>query len=143
MSAVAPTAAAPMPGPPRVIEVAPGSTTLPAGVRAAAPAAPPGAVPAAGAAPVVAAPGVQQAGRGVSLLRRALAIMPLATGLTQLVLGLMITKGTVSLIGVPLLGSLPKFIVGGLVASSAGPSVISGVMQLLGKQPPAVGAMRG
>lgn len=61
--------------------------------------------------------------------------MPLASGITQILLGIFITKGTISLAGVPLLGSIPKFIVGSLVASTAGPSVISAVMQLLGKGP--------
>lgn len=142
----APAHTAPAATGPRVVELAAGSTLLPAGASAASAAAPAGpqaaATPAAGedagsaTSDSKAAPAPQQARRGVALLGRLLGVMPLAAGLTQIMLGLMITRGTVSIAAVPLLGSLPKFLVGGLVASTATPSLMGGIMKLLGKDAP-------
>lgn len=132
----APTAVIAAPGP-RVVEIASGSVTMPEGASASSGTVPPPDPAAATPAPDSAmdAPAPVQARKGAALLGRALGLMPLAAGLTQIVLGLMITRGTLSLAAVPVLGALPKFLVGGLVASTAMPSVASGVMKLLGKEP--------
>jgi hypothetical protein len=145
--------AAAAPAGPRIVEIAGGSLSMPGGAGEGAgppapagtaapqatspvPAGQPAATPAPGtpASPAASAPA--QAKGGVALLGRLLGILPLAAGLTQIVLGLMITRGTISIAAVPLLGALPKFITGGLVASTAMPSVMSGVMKLLGKEGP-------
>jgi hypothetical protein len=59
--------------------------------------------------------------------------MPIAAGVAQVIVGLMISRGTVSLAAVPLIGGLPKMIIGGLVASTAMPSIMQGAARLLGK----------
>ena len=144
-----PTAAAPAPPQtpppppatqgPQIIEIA-GSPVPPAATGGAphsvAPGQPPASTPAntAAAHSTASSPtGPVQAKAGASLLGRVLALLPIATGVVQVVLGLMITRGTVSLAAVPVLGALPKFVVGGLVTSTAMPSIMQGVRRLLGK----------
>lgn len=143
---------------PQIVYVPPGSMQLPSGYSGA-PAAPStpaataanGAVPAQpGAAPpaitpaptpgaatgptaTVATTGATAARVGASLLGRAMALLPIAAGLTQTIVGLLITKGTIPITAAPLIGGLPKFVVGGLVAATATPTLLGGVARLLGK----------
>jgi hypothetical protein len=77
--------------------------------------------------------GIEQAKKAPSLLQRILGIMPVATGLTQALLGFFITNGRVSLAAVPLLSKLPPFLVGSLVAATAMPTLLQGIGKLIGK----------
>lgn len=74
-----------------------------------------------------------QARSGASLLSRVMGLIPIGTGVVQSAVGMLITRGTISLVGIPVLGSLPPFIVGGLVAATAMPSIVRGIGKLLGK----------
>jgi fructose-specific phosphotransferase system IIC component len=51
----------------------------------------------------------------------------------QLAVGFLITRGTIPIAAAPLIGSIPKFIVGGLVAASSSQQILAGVRALLGK----------
>jgi hypothetical protein len=74
-----------------------------------------------------------QASQGASLLKRALGLVPLLAGVAQLVVGFMITRGTIPIAGAPLIGSIPKVLLGGLVAGSSTQQIFAGVRALLGK----------
>lgn len=76
---------------------------------------------------------LSQGRAGVSLLQRLAGLIPLAAGIAQIVVGFMITKGTIPLVAVPLLKSLPPFIVGALVSATAMGPVTAGLGKLLGK----------
>lgn len=77
--------------------------------------------------------GLKQALAGGGLLGRVLGLIPLAAGLTQAIAGFFITRGTISLAAVPILGSMPAFLVGSLVAATAMPSIMGGIGKLIGK----------
>ena len=130
---------------PKLLFVPAGSITSPAGYAApqaavapVAPSAPADpAVPAPGTpeATQAAAAGPAQAHHGASMIGRVLGVIPLLAGVTQLLVGLAITRGTLPMAGIPLIGGLPKFLIGGLVAATSTTSLMEGVGKLLGKTP--------
>lgn len=124
---------------PRVVYVkpsmlVPGGTPAPAAKPAAptAPAAPTQPAATTPAQPTAPSAPAQQAKAGPGLLQRALGAIPLAAGLTQALVGFMITNGTISLAAVPLLGTVPGWIVGTLVGATAVTSIMQGVRAVLG-----------
>lgn len=132
MSAAASPTAASLP---RITYVAP-SLSGPGGAVAAPPATPAAPAQPAAHTPAATLPaktGAKQASKGVSLLGRVMGLIPLAAGLAQAIAGFFITRGTISLAAVPILGSLPAFLVGGLVAATAMPSIMQGIGKIIGK----------
>lgn len=50
-----------------------------------------------------------------------------------MIVGLLITRGTIPITAAPLIGAVPKFVIGGLVAATATPTLLGGFARLLGK----------
>ena len=124
---------------PRVIYMAP-SMLLPKGVTAPPQAAAPAqaATPQAAQAPAATGTAAHAGIAGpaqakVGVLQRILGLLPVATGLAQAMIGFFITNGKISLAAVPLLGKMPAFLIGGLVAATAMPTLMQGIAKLLGK----------
>ena len=112
----------------------PGGAQPAAGQPAGTPAAPkPSSAPSPTPQAQPARSGAAQAAAGPSLLGRLMGLVPLAAGLTQAAVGFMITNGTISLAAVPLLGSVPGWIVGTLVGATAVGSIMQGVKAVLGR----------
>lgn len=126
---------------PRMLEVAGGSMLSPQAVRAAE--APGGTGGTAGAATEPAPPrrgvlGAVDAAAGSGLLARVMALIPLAAGVTQAVVGFMITKGTIPIVAAPLIGGWPRILVGTLVAATSAPTIMAAVARLTGRTLPGV-----
>lgn len=121
--------------PPQVVyvapsQVSPGGSATPAAPTQEAPA--PAATPTTATAPK-AAEGSTQAKKGANMLGRIMGLIPLAAGVAQVLVGFMITRGTLGIGAVPLIGKLPPLIAGGLVSSTAVTSIMAGLGKILGK----------
>lgn len=135
------TSAAAAPTGPRIVSIAPGSLLLPQGADAAklaamqqqAAAATPGptaeAQAGAQAATEAAAPGKPE----IPMSARLAGAIPLVTGLAQALIGFAIMRGNVATAGIPILGKLPKLVIGMLVSGTSTQSIMAGAQRLLGK----------
>jgi hypothetical protein len=59
--------------------------------------------------------------------------LPLVTGLAQALLGFAIMRGTLPTAGIPLIGGLPKIVIGMLVSGTSTQSIMAGAQRVLGK----------
>lgn len=131
---------------PRIVAIAPGSVLLPQGADAsklgaaaqqtaatttASPATP--ANQAASDASTGAAATAQPTKQQIPMSARAMGALPLVTGLAQALLGFAIMRGTLPTAGIPLIGGLPKIVIGMLVSGTSTQSIMAGAQRVLGK----------